>query len=918
MTSLPLLLARALRRPQCAPCQSIPRSHFISTVQTIDHVSTSTAAGDVLDQAARLALSPDRREPEAWVALAEAFLPATLRSISNTECAKPLEDAKYLPGLLSKARSTAPLNLDILGHMGIQEGRWDAVKWLVKKLSEDRPKLTAHTQLDMKEGFVPWSIAEPNPYGCSSLVEITSLPICFSVAGQAPPEGSARQNHIRLGLSTPPPRSEWLGQVWATLAFLTLQAADYPTGDVKGEKIMTLALETVAHLHSIDAIPSVTYSHSRTSDASGVRKPPTLSLMAYRMMTDLSDIAWKAQDEQVRREAHMVGAKNRYEGHEVSEAIIQPQRSGVGKEIWMELILWCCVEGGFYPEASWIVTKMLEHKGEMAWKVIDWSEIHRPTEPKLNWSARAESQIARSHINQIGTGLGISGPSEAPPFVDMGPRTVSREVILALIDGLASSGRPIVEVHRHIVACRNLLNKKRSLTLETNTLNQTIMKLFELGPVDIANSPGLAERVLSLAPSYCGTGVYSESSPDFDAWGNIHHTEDYSAASFGLLHRTLYIYVLRGNIQATLRVFQELQSMIDADRQRRLKAFAEDLRYRQKTGDGDPLMSESINDIIPSVYPQIPTYIMSAFLDLVTSAHLYDLGNWLLYSDEVDGPFLSPSSYSEVNLQSALLRFATATENGELFARVSEKLHAPLAPVILRTLLHCQITLGKWEAAEEVLRHFRAEPGTGWEAMDIMVIIRSILRLENDDFPRPQPLSKAQALLQGLLNGDFNPPRDPSLAADYSQFRCLCQIYRMLKQLPGNLQYVKEPPFSHIGRANAPIEIASEAFDILLEGVVETRGSARGQRLWQQWCQPVRPGSGIAAGNEGDESAFERVVAPTLQTLRILMRPVVNKGRVRNNSSDAKLLAWAVSMYREFGLTDREIKYELPVVIDLV
>ena len=916
--SLPNLVALALRGPHYGPCQGIPRFYSTSTVQTSDHLTTATVAGGILDQAAHLALSPQRREPEAWVALAEAFLPATLQSTSNAECNKPLEDTKYLSRLLSTARSTAPLKLDILGYMGIQEGRWDAVKWLANKLSEDKLTLTAHARLEVKEGFVPWSIAEPNPYGSSSLDEITTLPICFSVAAQAPPEGPARQNEVRLGLSSPLPRSEWLGQIWATLAFMTLQASDYPRGDVQGEKIMSLVLEIVAQLHSIDAVPSMIYSHSKCSGASGVHKPPTLSLMAYRMMTDLSDIAWKAQDERVRKEAQTVGAKNWYKGHELAEAIIQPRRSGVGKEIWMELILWCCVEGGFYHEASWIVTQMLERKGEMAWKVIDWSDIHRPTEPKLNWSARAELQIARANINQIGRGLGISGPSEAPPFVDMGPRTVSREVILALIDGLACSARSIVEVQQHIAACRNLLNKKRSLTLETKTLNRTIQKLFELGPVDIAHSPGLAERILSLTPDYYGTGVQSGSLPDSDAWGYIHHAEDDSTASFGLLHRTRYIYALRGNIQGTLRVFHKLQSMIDSDRHRRIDAFAEDLRYRLKQGDGDELMSESINDIIPSVYPQIPTYIMSAFLDLLTSAHLYDLGNWLLYSDEVDGPFLSPSSYSEVNLQSALLRFATATENGGLFARVSEKLHAPLAPKILRTLLHCQITLGKWEAAEEVLRHFQAEPGTGWEAIDIMVIVRSILRLENDDSPEPQSLAKAQILLQGLLNGDFNPARDPSKAADYSRFRCLYQIYRMLKQLPGSLRHLKEPPFSHISRANAPIEIASEAFDILLEGVVEARGSVRGQKLWQQWCQPIRPGSEVAVDDEGHESALERAVAPTLQTLRILMRPVLGKGNVINNSADTKLLAWAVRMCKEFGLTDREIKYELPISIDLI
>ena len=793
--------------------------------------------------------------------------------------------------------------------MGIQEGKWDAVRWLIQGLAKGIQDSACHADVNV-EGFVPWRIAQPNPYGFSKLDEICDMPICFSAIGLAPSENSTYGHEIRLGLEKPPIRSEWLGQIWATLAFMILHATDYPIDNEYSEKIMSFVLELVAHLHHIDAIPSTIYTYRDLGETSGIHKPPTLSLMAYRIMAILSDTAWKAQDAENRKNAKKVGAGLLHEGQKVLDITAQRQISGVGKEIWMDLILWCCVEDGFYSEAAWIVSEMLKRKGGMAWKVADWSEIHRPIERKLNWSARAELQIARSLVAQIGTGLGVSRPLEAAPFVEMGPRTISREVILALIDGLASSIRPLGEIQQNIVACKNLLAKKRPLVSETGTLNKTILRLFDPGLVDISDHPGLAGRVLDLAPDFHRISEVS-SNPDYIEQSPV---EDYSAACLGLLHRTLYANILKKDIQATLRTFRTIQDAIDRDRMRRINGFVEDFRRREKNGNGDQLICESINNVIPSVYPHIPTYILSAFLNLIRDAHLYELGNWLLYSDEVDGPFIPPSLYSEVNLQSALLRFATDTENGDLFARVSAKLQTPLAPDILRTLLHCQVTLGKWEAAEEVLRHFQAEPGMGWEVTDIMVIARSILRLETgDSLPTPS-LVQAQGLLQELLNGEFNSSSDPSQAADYSDFRRLCQIYRMLGELPGCLHNLKTPPFSHIGRASAPIEISSKAFDMLLEGVVEARGVSRGRVLWQRWCRPPKLAAKAAVVNKGPDINIERVVTPTLQTLRILMRPLAKQDTVFDLTADAATLTWARDMSKDLGLTDDEIEREIPIL----
>lgn len=916
----PIFLAPTVRHASIPKGQLLRYVTYTTRSQSnnVEDGSIQTAS-DTLDGAAKLSLSPKRREPEAWVALVENFLPQSLRSTHKIGGSRSVGDTKHLPSLLSKARSTAPLRLDILSYMGINEGRWDAVRWVVEELAGRHQASSTSEECRMKKITVPWSFAEPNPYETTKLDELTEIPICFDVETTQSAEMSPARRTVRLGFESFSCHPEWLGQIWAMLAFMTLKAADYPTEDTSGQRIMSYVVEVIACLHHIDAVPRTIYTHSETSDASAGYKPATLSLMAYRVMMVLSDSAWKARDKQIRREAETIGVKDWYKGHEVPEPTLQPRIDGLGKEVWLDLILWCCVEGGYYKEASWVVTEMLKRKAGMTWKVIAWSEISRPEEPKLNWSARAELQIARAHITHVGPGFGIVGPSEVPPLVEMGSRTVSREVILALMDGLATSLRPPSEIQQQIVACRNLLNRKRSLTLETSTLNKAILGIFRLGLLDSDISAEVADRVFDLTSTLHG----SNASPENPHILNQIHDEDNSAACLGLLHRVLYGHTTKGNIQAALRTFRKIQTIIDADRNRHIASFAEDLKHRERFGDPDQLISESINNTIPNVYPQIPPHILSAFLNLITDSHLYDLGDWLLYSDEVDGPFISPTLYSEVNLQSALLRFATATQNGQLFGRITEKLLAPLAPDILRTLLHCQITLGKWDAAEEVLRHFQAEPAMGWRDADIMVIARSILRLEHDVTLPPHALSRASTLLQDMLYGNFNRSRDPSKALDYSDHRRLTQMYRMLRTLPGSLQYVQEPSFAGNFRTNAPIEISVEAFNILLEGLVEARGSLIGQKLWMQWCRlSFDPNSAIEPGADPDREGLdvsdhdsranpERVVTPTLQTLRVLMRPLVTKGKV-NRTEEAELVKWAASVFRGFGLTDKEIEYELP------
>ena len=911
----PSLLALNIHLTRCRASQGIRRKNNFATgcSQKSEHAGTrGSAVRGTLVEAASLAQSPERGKPQAWVALVDAFLPRSLRSTQKDGGDNPAENTTFLPELLFIARSTTPLELDILGYMAVSEGRWDAVRWLFRSMSREHQTVANLKEREKEERFVLWSVAEPNPYGATSLEEITKIPISFRANAVPSARVATFPEKIRLGFDSDIPRPKWLGQIWAMLAYMILNAADFPTNHANGRKIMSFVLETLAHLHHIDAVPRSIYTYRETSDANESYKPPTLSLMAYHIMSALSDSAWRAQDEEIRAEGEAMGARKWYKGHEMPEPTIQPRIDKLAKETWLDLVLWCCVEGGYYTEAAWVVAEILKRKSIQPWRVIGWSEICRPEEPKMNWSVRAELEIARSHLSQIGPGFGIAGPRDVPPLVDMGSRTVSREVVLALIDGLASSPRPIAEVEPQIAWCRSLLSQNRSLTLDTNFLNKVVLSFFVSRNEDTEEAPEIADSVFALTP------MCDSSSDDYDDWPRSEileesHNNEVPAAFLGLLHRTLYRHASKGNIQAALRTFRKIQKILDIDRQRHIIQFAEDLNCAERTGDEDQLISDSINNIIPSVYPQIPVHILAKFLDLLTDAHLYELGNWLLYSDEVDGPFIPRSLYTEPNLQSALLRFATATKNGRLFTQVSERLRMPLATNILRTILRCQITLGKWDAAEGVFRHFQQGAALGWRDTDIMFVARSVLRLEKDKESQPESLARARTLLQQLLKGEFNLPRDPSQVWPVSDWRRLSQIYLMLRTRPSILRNIREPKFMRVYRLNGPIKITSEAFNVLLEGIVETQGSLAGMELWRRWCRPEesRSRSDALPDAQVNWDELDKLVWPTVQTLRILTRPLIGQEKTMN-TEEKLLVQWAVMRYRGFGLTDKEIEWELP------
>lgn len=890
----------------------------------IESINNTPGSQDVPLGTVRPAITFNRDDPEAWLALLDSYLPNDLRTkLNSAPEAKyklpPTQPIRTLPSLLSESRKTTPLKLDLLSYLGAHEGRWDGVIWLVKRL------------LDRPEGDGCAKQTQPSPWEHEKVASQSLEEICRGPIRLEDRNGSHKTGNS-LGQTTEQSSPsflhripEGLGQIWASIASMILQATDLPNDDQTSKTIMSHVLEILAHLHHSDMLPGAIYNFSHAKDPSVIRKPPTLYLLAYRIMTILSDSAWKAHDQEIRREAQSVGAKDWYKGHEITGPTLQPRVNMLGAELWLDLVLWCCVEGGFITEAAWIVGEMAKRKGDLKWSAIDWTSIREQPEPKLNWSAKVELEIARSRMNQIASGVGIAGQSGPPPYVEMGRRTVSQEVIVALMDALSNTISPLsvrfspTMIVRSLGACRAIVGRS-SLGIEESMLNRSILSIVESGIANPQSTPGAMQRILELAPS-CRAKPATHRSPKTADSAVQPYNAEFSAACIGLLHMTLYYFAVQHKLQGALQSFVKVQSLVDALRRRCLNEFAEILtRGERQDGHGDALASESIKNLIPGVYSQIPVYILASLLKLVTETGQYELGEWLLYSDEVDCPLIPRSLYAEEALQPALLRFAEATADGALFANVSAKLKAPLSTEILRTLLQCQITLGKWEAAEEIFTHFESDSDIRLTAHDIMSVARAILRLDkiisgkitNIEFNvHSQSLDRACTLLRNILHGDYNRSRDPSSLRDYSDVQMLTQTGRILHSVPGSLARIPLCTFGDVGRANVLKHISTEAFNQFLEGVVEAYGVLEGHKMWELWCLPAGENKEYAPAAHSPFDDRELVVRPSLQTLHIIMRPMVKAGKVCNQQ-EARLVDWALITCERFGLTAKQTSNELP------
>ncbi|MCJ1432456.1 hypothetical protein MMC27_001812 [Xylographa pallens] len=908
--------------------------------------------------------SSRRLGQDAWVELLDQYLPLELRSkgwLENLAAFEGIQPIYTLPPLLIEAR--ASFTLGLLGNIAIDQDRWDAYIWLIRELLKCNV---------LKKSSLNTVLREELPeYGTGSLDDLTSKPLVLNSKSDRP------LNHLSVSLDqltdnyvpkgagiSPDMMRDVVGQIWQSVARIILEATKKEHERCK--ELMSYAHRIIALMHQHQKIPDSIYTNKFSRASLHVRKPPMLELLSSRILTILSDSVWKAEEQEIIVEAASVGAKYVYKGHELPGAEYQPRIPPLGTQIWLELVLWSCVESSMIADAAKVVAEMAKAKGDKRWQVTTWGSLQASTPKPARSSVVATPSLIRWWLNSIAGAP--EGYNDDTPPLELNERTVSSEVIAAVAEGLVSvirgpgsrSGLSSSAVRFHINICKALLECQTAGSMHT-FWNSILFRLIAFDYQSPETLPGVLNRLLDIAPS-------NAERPRTTEGGDIEDSADHRGASFGLLHQTLDTYIRLGDINGALRTFRRLQNWIDATRVQTVQVFWRDYESMPERDQ-----SNETTDIAGLDY-EIPHSTLASFLDLVRTAREYELGRWLLYSNEVDGPVIPPALYQSAVLQPALLRFASASADSGLMRRVTQSMTLAgkvYTVEILRTILQCQMRSGRLKDVDELLIYLTTERELPIRAYDITVLAATVLSLENSAITSEEShrsLRQVQSMLERVLSGAYQPKRNFSQQRDYSSERQINQLCRIFASVPGALNATTQKLIQQSGQSHAPVRVETDAFNVLLDAVVDAFGSHAGKGLYDRWCEiPDEPLVFHESASDDDPIPLvddrllpsEKVVVPNIATIHIILRPLLRSlqsnevvslqseirpakdsqeesqsivsvereegeqsvhswntislpNKTQSPQTTEMLLAWGAATYRRLGLSTSEINVAIP------
>ena len=367
--------------------------------------------GDRHREISRVAQSSEARDGDAWAALLDPYLPLELRSKSWLENLAQFEGVrpiKSLPLLLAEAQRARSLKQDLLSYVGLSQGRWPALLWLIKALLASRRSglaILGDPSLHQQPYVPPMPLDDftrrPTPSNETAVHE-PCRPL-------SPSLDQITASHTKWWQGKPISANlDPLGQIWECVGCLILEAID--RGPEQAVEIMSCVLQIIAYIHHHGAVPNSLYYYKPARHQSALRRPPTLHLLSSRILTLLSDSMWKAHEKEIVAEAALVGAKYVYKGHELPAAECTPRLRPLKPELWLELVLWSCVEGGHVNEAANIVHQMAQRKGEASWSVIGWHDVQNTSTYGQSGNAAVDWHRAKARYD--GVAGGFEGYSE--------------------------------------------------------------------------------------------------------------------------------------------------------------------------------------------------------------------------------------------------------------------------------------------------------------------------------------------------------------------------------------------------------------------------------------------------------------------------------------------------------------------------
>lgn len=870
--------SRALRRP--LPISGLrgatlsPRNFAArSRTHPDDTASQSTGSPSLKYDVLKRISFPERdekRNPAAWASLLEPGLPPHLRESDDTKTNTSLNASDIVEILLAaQSQISFGTTIDLLFHLGIEKGRWRAVVWLVKHLVETFAP--AHSKPGrLSKTLCSWAFEK-------SLDEVTTDAINAQELGTPPADASISATNLHsleeLTDDLKPERLSresllWhdaLGSIWRSLGVMTIECAD---GEIRPE-----ILEIIAHLHHMEIMPASIYNQKPSADPTAIQQPLMLNLFSSRILTSLSDAAWRAHEKVVVEEAKAKGGAHVSVRPEIPGTAYRVNVAGLRPEVWLELILWSCLHGGWILQGAAILRAAYDERGGPGvrkWRPLSWRSLVDYVERDQDWDEleylfNTRKPSARDETHQSTT-ISVR-------------RTISSEVVNAYVDALLSTVRLSVGergaapglVLGHLETLHKFLGRS-GLALETGSWDAVVLRFLDIQEAVISQRHNF-DRLIGLSPRM-GEELQPDRTLPLPAY-----VLDGSAAVLGLFHRALRSRIHAGDVNGALRLFESLQTLADKNKHQSVVDFIQKQRVlgNSRAEPADGMFTNNFSGIeYPAFDVQIPSTILGPFLELITDAKAYDFGKWLLYSDEIDGPVLLEQHYGDPAVTPALVRFAAETNDTVLLSKLiqARSLQAqagePTMPRnVLLSFFESQVNLRRWDAAVRILEYMKDTQYAYWNFVSIAYVIRIMLLhvrgAEAGDQDSIQNLARAKTLLSNMVQGKYERKGErPHHVQDQIGLllTMLSTLDRTWTEYCLNLQ-----PLQGVYSFN----LTAKAFNLVLDGVVDAYGSVAGRRLLGVfWSHSIRDAQKIGRRRSLDE-AGEHIM--TRFVPRILDRP---------------------------------------------
>jgi hypothetical protein len=823
--SVAAFLVPALGRP--------PKRPFTPGKRRPKEVQPSSTPKEYTQDAAAQALPPKpkelvssqipypRREARgdihAWLAVIDPFLPGHLRREPSNSPDAPMTSLDLAFVIIA----TQKASLDILSHLGLVEGRWQTVVWMVKKLAEDgRRSIESSAQLEYLTTVV-WQGSEHR-----TLKDLTQSPMYIER------EQPSRRLKLTFNALTAAPDSiryahttvkRALGQLWRSLGNMILVAAE---PDNEGQHtIMPHVLEMIAYLHHLGFIPDSVYTYRAHKDNHALQQPPTLHMLSSKILTALSDATWNAH------EASVKNAKNRenaqyFLGHEIPGSRYKVQVTEIAPELWLEFVLWSCLHGGWTLDGTAILEQLAAKQGEHGWALISWREVMEAEQRKMPTPKRTWSLLP------------MNGNASASAEDRARTRkTISGEVVTAFVDGLVNQMRLGVgargaDPEALVTSIKTLKSflETNNLSLGSTAWDSIVTRLLESGGFVPEKRPELLLKIFELAP---GFGVEVGAANASSSIGTeVPYFFEPTTVPLSLLHRTMRAFIRNGDLKGAMTTLTLLQRHTDDNKQKSVQQFFESLRISSQLRNDEPFSSRLPPVDFPAFDTKLPVPLLARLLDLATESKQYELGRWMLFSNDLDGPLIGPDLYSHRNITASIVRFGTLAGENDLVIKIikkvgtwNEKQQQQRMPAeILIALLCCQLKLRRWESVRgmqkyvEEARTFRPRP------IIISTFAAELLRTSNG--PEDAKVH-AQETFTELLFGWEN------IILNNIRNELYCTLSIMSTVTDEWKQYCSS--FLAFSSRQA-VELSTDDFNRVLGGVLDGYGSVKGKEIVEGWC----------------------------------------------------------------------------------